>query len=77
MPEEEPEDWDEGIVADLTDQINKENLEADLDRETLIAAQMEDPELMQVRRWLSEGQPSHEEMKGMSENLKAYAQVPV
>ena len=77
MPEEEPEDWDEGIVADMTDQIDKENLDEDLDRETLIAAQKEDPELMQVRRWLTEGKPSHEDMKGMSENLKAYAQVPV
>ena len=53
----------------MTDQINKENLDEDLDRETLIAAQKEDPELMQVRRWLTEGKPSHEEMKGMSENL--------
>ena len=77
MPEEEPEDWDEGIVADINDQINKENLNEDLDRETLIAAQKEDPELMQVRRWLAEGIPSHEEMKGMNETLKAYAQVPV
>ena len=77
MPEEEPEDWDEGIVADIADQVDKDNLVEDLDREILIAAQRDDPELMQVRRWLAEGKPNHEEMKDMSENLKAYAQQEI
>ena len=73
LPEEEPEDWDEGIVAD----INEEADIRDLDRDMIIAAQREDPELVRVRRWLTEGIPSHEEMKDFSENLKAYAQQEI
>ena len=72
MPEEEPDDLDEGIVADMEEEINH-----DLDRETLVKAQREDPELAEVRRWLVEGKPTHEEMKEMSENLKAYAQQEI
>ena len=72
MPEEEPEDWDEGIVADIHEEVNR-----DLDREVIVNAQKEDPELAQVRRWLTEGKPSHEEAKDLSESLKTYAQQEI
>ena len=72
LPEEEPEDWDAGMVAEVSEEVDR-----DLDRTVIISAQREDPELVQVRRWLTEGKPSHEDMKDLGENLKAYAQQEI
>ena len=49
----------------------------DLDREVLLNAQREDPDLCRVRTWLQEGKPTKEEMKDFSEVLKVYAQQEI
>ena len=72
LPEEEPEDWDAGTIAGV-----REEIERDLDREAIIKAQKEDEILIEVRKWLTEGKPSHEEMKAFGEELKVYAQQEI
>ena len=72
LPEEEPEDWDAGMITEVQEEIDR-----NLDREMIIEAQRDDEDLIQVRRWLTDGKPSHEEMKDFGEDLKAYAQQEI
>lgn len=47
-----------------------------LSREWLMQAQKEDTVLQQVRKWVTEGKiPSNQELKGESEETRAYAQI--
>ena len=73
LPEPEPgEEIEEGMIANIQDEINR-----NLDREILITAQKEDPDLMEVRKWVNGAKPTPEEMKDFGEDLKTYAQQEI
>ena len=69
--EEEPEWNDTAMVNEIQEDMK------DLDREVLLNAQREDPDLCRVRTWLQEGKPTKEEMKDFSEVLRVYAQQEI
>ena len=65
-PTKEPGEY----VSNITD----EDRDTAFSRELLIEAQTEDTVLQKVRKWVADGPPSKEDLRGCSEDERAYAQ---